>query len=83
MKQNPKAYEYDWDGRCRPGGSDPGWETFSVGVFQWIPKAGGKGLKRGPVVGRIRGYSADAEDVYRDADQLCKELDAKWKRVGA
>lgn len=81
MKQNPKAYEYDWDGACKPGGRlHFNSITFSVGVFQWILKDSGKGLKRGPVIKRIKGYLAKPEEVYRQADQLCKELNAKWKR---
>jgi len=80
MKQNPNAYEYDWDGACKPGGMQCFGNTFSVGVFQWLPKASGKGLKRGKVIKRIKGYTAKPDDVYKQADQLCKELDAKWKR---
>jgi hypothetical protein len=50
MKENPKPYEWDYDGACDPAKSrSRSMQTFSVGVFQWLPKKSGKGLKRGPV----------------------------------
>ena len=81
MKENPKAYDYDWAGACKPGGREAfNSITFSVGVFQWLPKSSGKGLKRGKVIKRIKGYSAKPEEVYKQADQLCKEFDSHRAR---
>jgi hypothetical protein len=76
MKSNPKPYEYDFDGSCGPKNHDIGkrWNiTFSVGVFQWIPKSRGKGLKRGKVIKRISGLVAKPDDVYSRAEKICKE----------
>ena len=62
-------------------------ETFSVGVFSWIPKKSaakrfGRGeskpedLKRGKVKVRIRGLTNNPTAVYRKAKEVCDELDA-------
>jgi hypothetical protein len=74
-----KAYEYDYEGSCAPGGvaNYQGQLTFSVGVFQWIPKANGVGLKRGRVVRRIRGYVNNPDMVYTQAKKLCEELNSQ------
>jgi hypothetical protein len=54
----------------------PDTETFSVGVYQWLPKAAGKGLKKSNTL-RVHGYTADAESVYELASQLCRRLNAE------
>ena len=76
-----KPYQFDFDGSCKPGGR-AAWNsiTFSVGIFQWVPKSGGKGLKRGKVIRRIRGYSSNPESVYVEAKRLCAELNRQWER---
>ncbi len=58
MKSDPKPYEWDFDGACAPSPRQK-WTpaTFSLGIFQWLPKRSGKGLKRGPVQKRVRGGS--------------------------
>ncbi len=63
MKENPKAFDWDYDGQCIPD-DNPSWKTFSVGIFQWLPKSGGKGVKRGKVVKRIKGNSYEKEVVF-------------------
>ncbi len=80
MKTNPQAYDWDFDGACAPTdrGSRSGWpgqETFSVGIFQWLPKSRGKSLKRGKVIERIRGRVQEAEQVYSRAQARVRELD--------
>lgn len=50
-----------------------GYETFSVGIFQWIPKASRKGCKRSNTI-RVQGYTAEPQRVFDKADQLCKRL---------
>ena len=71
------AGKYDYDGGCAPclGGTYKGQETFSIGIFRWLPKASGKGLKRGKVVYRIRGKVSDAEKVYSRAQEICRSID--------
>jgi hypothetical protein len=76
MKKDPKPYEWDYDGACKPDGTR-GWhgmESFSVGVFQWLPKASGKGVKRGKVVKRISGSVNDPAAVYRRAEAFIAEM---------
>ncbi len=47
---DPIAGNHGFDGSCAPGGRQPyskaTWETFSLGIFQWLPKSGGKGTPR-------------------------------------
>ena len=64
-----QAGEWDFDGACDPakGYMPAGQQTFTLGIFQWIPKAGGRGLKRGKVVERVRGSVYDAEAVREKA----------------
>jgi hypothetical protein len=50
-------------------------ETFSVGIFQWIPKANGKGLKKSAVKFRVKGSSKHPERVYEKAYEMCEFLD--------
>lgn len=68
------------DGECAaPAGFEPGWpsgETFSVGVFQWVLLASGKGVKRGRVKVRVGGRIGDAHKVAEKAREVCQELDA-------
>lgn len=76
----PVANKHGFDGSCAPG-SMAGWSGqvgFSVGVFQWLPKSGGKGLKKGSVKVRIKGYMHDADKVYEKAREVCAKLDAGW-----
>ena len=77
MMKEPVAWMYDWDGACAPGGAASGaYHTFSVGIFQWQPKAGGKGLKRSRVLTRIRGLIVKPEEVYHEAQEICDKLNA-------
>jgi len=76
----PEAYKHSFDGSCAPGvGGAPIWSSqvgFSVGVFQWIPKTGGAGLKKSAVKVRVKGWVRDAEKVYAKAREICQKLDA-------
>lgn len=74
----PEAFKHGFDGSCAPGAST-GFASqigFSVGVFQWVPKSGGKGLKRTAVKVRVKGWVRDAEKVYSKAREVCQLLDA-------
>ena len=62
-----KSGDWVFYGEYDPGnhpGCVPKSTTFSVGVFQLVSKSRGKGLKRGPVVKRFTGRTADPEEVY-------------------
>lgn len=62
-----------------PGQQDAGWgcpqEMFSVGIFQWVPRASGTGVKRGPVKVRVEGRVVDARLVAAKARAICELLD--------
>lgn len=70
-----KPYEYDFSGSCRPvnGQAYCKFNTFSVGIFQWLP--GKKGLKKSPVKVRVRGYSSNPEMVYEKAREICRKFE--------
>ena len=37
----PKPYQWSYARSVFDGDNDRGYTTFSVGVYQWLPKAGG------------------------------------------
>jgi len=66
------------DGACAPGsGSWASQQTFSVGIFEWVPKAGGKGTKRGKVKVRVKGSVSQQEQVLAKAREIAAQLDAR------
>jgi hypothetical protein len=79
MNQKREVYEWDYDGACSPGNEYSGHNTFSVGIFQWIPKTR-EGLKRSKVIYRIKGYVSNPDDVYEKAQKLVNMLNNKFKR---
>lgn len=64
---------FQWDFERTPCDSNHAALTFSVGVFQWLPKASAKGLKKSKTI-RVKGYVADPGRVYEMAEQLCQRL---------
>ncbi len=72
-----KAGTHGFSGACEPvPGAVPALETFSVGIFEWIPRADGKGLKKSPVKVRVSGHSLNPRAVYEAAQKIVAELDA-------
>lgn len=70
-----KAYSHDYSGNCGPGQSQALMNVmFSVGIFQWLPKSSGKGLKKSAVKFRIKGNVNDAEKVYSQAKIICDKM---------
>jgi hypothetical protein len=69
-----KVYKHDYSGSCAPEKDTiSAWNTtFSVGIFQWLPKSSGKGLKKSAVKFRIKGDSSDTEKVYKKAKEICR-----------
>lgn len=61
---------YQWDYERSPLTQESGFTTLSIGVFQWLPKAGGKGLKKSKSI-RVAGYMAEPDRVYDKAQELC------------
>lgn len=50
--------------------------TFSYGVFEWLPKSGGKGLKKSAVKVRVSGPTHKADAVKAKAEEIVALLDA-------
>jgi hypothetical protein len=72
-----KVGAHDFDGFCAPkiGQASP-WTTFSVGIFEWVAKRNGKGLKRGRVKVRVIGPTSHPDIVKLKAAEIVLELDA-------
>ena len=74
MTDKKSAWQWDFAGSYAPGSDHPmsrSQKTFSVGVFQWQYKSGGRGLKRGPVVKRFKGLCSDPQSVFEAAQAEC------------
>jgi len=51
-------------------------ESFSVGIFQCVPRNSGKGGKKSAVKVRVRGYVSQPTKVYDRAKEIIIALDA-------
>jgi len=71
--QPKAAYTWDFDGACKPGATRWKFDTFSVGIFQWIPAQKG-GVKRGKAIMRIDGKTAQPEEVYNRASDIVRKM---------
>lgn len=71
--RTPEVNKLDYDGSCAPCQIGSNCNTFSVGIFQWLPKLSGKGLKRSSVIKRIRGLTSDPKAVYDQAEDWIKK----------
>lgn len=74
MTDSPRPFEWDFRGACAPNGSSPIWKTFTLGIFQWVPKASGKGWKRGKVVRRVKGTIDNPALAFSKARAICNAL---------
>lgn len=72
------AGKHDFEGNCAPEetGTIRNQETFSVGIFQWVPKSSGKGCKRSAVKVRVKGPFHKPSAVYAKAGEIVSALDA-------
>lgn len=68
---------WDYSGSCAPDVSRFHSHTFSVGVFQWVSKSRGNGLKKTAVVKRFKGYSSNPNEVYTKAQEYCDKLNSR------
>lgn len=69
-----KLGEYDFV----PLGSGVGYfgsasATLSVGIFQWVYKADGRGLKKSKAVYRIKGPESKWQEINERAKYLCEQ----------
>ena len=74
MKNNENIYHFDYSGQCDPATANTRWKTFSVGVFVWLPKASGRGLKKSKAVKRIIGQTKNPESAYAEAQAYCAKM---------
>lgn len=77
--RHQKPGTHAFAGGCAPGAVSHyggGQENFSIGIFEWLPKSNGKGVKKGPVKVRLRGPVSKPEEVYSAARCVCAQLDA-------
>ena len=75
-KDRKKLGKHDWSGSGDPSLPDAfRYETFSVGIFQWIATKSFSGLKRGKVVLRIKGDTTNPQPVYDAAETWCDWMD--------
>lgn len=75
-----EAGKHGFSGSCAP---DSGhqfraehFQTFSLGIFEWVNKASGRGVKKGPVRVRVCGATSNAEAVKAKAEEIAKLLDS-------
>lgn len=80
-KMNRKELNrHDFSGSYAPGSIMASQRTFSVGIFKWIARANGSGLKKSAVIHRVRGYVFDPDEVYGVAGNLCDYFDDGGKK---
>lgn len=72
MKEQGK---HDYSGSCAPGKTAFHNNTFSVGIFRWVAKASGNGVKKSAVIVRVSGSTSAPENVYNKAREICAALD--------
>ena len=71
-----EAGKHGLSGSWEPGHAHFGYnETFSYGIFEWLQKASGKGVKKGAVKVRVSGPVSRAEDVKAKAQEIATSLD--------
>jgi hypothetical protein len=70
---------YHWDYDHRRPSSEP-FHAFSITIFQWQPKASGKGLKK-VNASRVCGYAADPNTMYAKAQEICDRLNREVANV--
>lgn len=70
--------QHGYSGQCAP--TDKFWigyKTFSVGIFEVVTTANGRGTKRGGAVKvRVRGLMTNPQAVYDAAQRIVEQLDA-------
>lgn len=73
---------FAWDFDRLPEDRNPAFLTCSVAIYQWLPKASGRGLKKVNAA-RVCGYMLDLQSVYRKAQEICDRLNAAQARADA
>lgn len=71
----PMVGRHGWVGKVDPCLKASVFDSFSVGVFEWLPKVSGRGLKRSKVKVRVVGPVLFPERVYEKAYEVMSLLD--------
>lgn len=72
-----EAGKHGWRSACHPKHIQHDlFGTFSVGIFQWVPKASGFGVKPSKVLVRVSGPGTMPGAVDARVAQIIQELDA-------
>jgi Domain of unknown function (DUF4304) len=71
---------YHWDFDRRMPNAEAAFVTFSIAIFQWQPKASGKGLKK-VNASRVCGYGLDPQRMYAKAQEICDRLNSEGASV--
>ena len=78
-----KIFAHDFSNNYMPTNSQiyVNFSSFSVGIFRWLPKASGKGLKKSAVMYRVKGDPSNLEPVYKRAKEICEEFDEEFPHI--
>lgn len=79
-QREPKLWVWDYDENPWDQRSDA--VTFSIGLYQWVPKSSGTGLKKSKTI-RVIGFVAEAAALYAKADELCEKFNREKVRSDA
>jgi hypothetical protein len=71
-----KDYKHGFDAACLPSAGTCIWDSFSIGIFQWIPNKDGSRLKRGKVKVRVKGLISQEDTMRSLAKSFAAQLDA-------
>lgn len=72
---NGKKHGYDGSCAPKPGQTYTNYATFSLGIFELVPRANGRGTKRGKVKVRVSGPSEESIAIYDTAKEIVAALD--------
>ena len=75
-----EAKLHHWDFERSRWDSIPKANTFSIGIFQWLRKSSGNGLKKSKTL-RVTGYTADHAAVYAKVIEICQKLNESKAHV--
>lgn len=67
-----------FDGKCKPNTENfhSSMQNFSLGIFEWVARDSGKGIKRSSVKVRVSGSVSCPEKVEEKAKEIVALLDA-------
>lgn len=69
--------KHGYSGKCAPAyeGEPSHFGTFSLGIFEWVAKDNGRGVKRGSVKVRVVASTGCRDRAYAKAEEVARALD--------